>query len=141
MTVTIAPTEDVDACIALRIEVFVGEQGIPMEEEIDDLDDVSTHLLATDETGAPVGTARVYEQGEIGKIGRVCVAKSQRGTGLGAKLVQACVDELRSRNHLSTAKLSAQTYAIGFYEKVGFEAVGEEYPDAGIPHKDMVMPL
>ncbi|WP_460272804.1 GNAT family N-acetyltransferase [Celeribacter sp. ULVN23_4] len=141
MTVTIAPTEDFKACLALRLEVFVEEQKVPLEEELDDLDEVSTHFLAVDEAGIPVGTARVYEQGEIGKIGRVCVSRSQRGTGLGARLIETCLDELRTRPHLTKAKLGAQNHAIGFYERFGFKVIGEEYMDGGIPHHDMVLEL
>lgn len=137
MTVTISKTEDIAACRALRIEVFVQEQMVPMEEEIDDLDEVSTHFIAQ-ENGAFIGTARVYEEGDIGKIGRVCVAKSHRGTGLGARLIEACLADLSTRSHVTKSKLGAQTHAIGFYERFGFEVCGEEYDDAGIPHRDMV---
>ncbi|SFK10064.1 GNAT family N-acetyltransferase [Celeribacter neptunius] len=139
MSVTITVTEDVKACLALRLEVFVEEQNVPLEEEIDDLDDVATHFLAMDTAGAAVGTARIYEQGEIGKIGRVCVAKSHRGTGLGARLIEVCLQELRQRSHLKQAKLGAQTHAIGFYERFGFHVIGDEYMDGGIPHQDMVL--
>ncbi|WP_417279542.1 GNAT family N-acetyltransferase [Celeribacter sp.] len=141
MTVTISKTEDVQACLDLRMTVFVEEQKVPVEEELDDLDPVSTHFLATDENGTPVGTARVYEAGEIGKIGRVCVEKSQRGTGLGARLIETCLTELKQRPHLKQAKLGAQTHAIGFYERFGFHVIGEEYLDGGIPHQDMVLVL
>lgn len=141
MTVTIAVSEDFKPCLALRMEVFVEEQNVPVEEELDDLDEVATHFLATDESGTPLGTARVYEAGEIGKIGRVCVVKSQRGTGLGARLIAACLDEIRTRPRLTQAKLGAQTHAIGFYERFGFEVIGAEYMDGGIPHQDMVLSL
>lgn len=141
MTVTIAPTEDVKTCIALRIEVFVEEQKVPLEEEIDDLDDIATHFLARDEAGVAVGTARVFEEGEIGKIGRVCVVETLRGTGLGARLIEACLAEIRSRPHLKKAKLGAQNHAIGFYERFGFRTIGEVYMDGGIPHTEMVRVL
>lgn len=141
MTITISKTEDFQACLDLRMTVFVEEQKVPVEDELDDLDPVSTHFLASDECGTPVGTARVYEVGEIGKIGRVCVEKSQRGTGLGARLIEACLEDLRQRPHLTQAKLGAQTHAIGFYERFGFHVIGEEYLDGGIPHRDMVLPL
>lgn len=141
MTIKIEATDDIAACHVLRFEVFVDEQNVPMDEELDDLDDVSTHILATDEAGTAVGTARLYELGEIGKIGRVCVAKSHRGTGLGKRLISHCVDMLSARPHITTAKLGAQNHAIPFYEALGFEVVGEEYMDGGIPHHDMVRHL
>jgi predicted GNAT family N-acyltransferase len=141
MTVSIAATEDVKACIALRIAVFVEEQKVPHEEEIDDLDEIATHFLAVNESGVPVGTARLFEEGEIGKIGRVCVVKAQRGTGLGARLIEVCLAEIRTRPHLKKAKLGAQNHAIGFYERFGFRTIGEVYMDGGIPHTDMVLDL
>lgn len=141
MSITISKTDEFADCLALRLEVFVEEQNVPIEEEVDDLDPVATHLIARDEAGTAVGTARVFEVGDIGKIGRVCVVKSHRGTGLGAALIEACMTELRTRPHLKTAKLGAQSYAIGFYERLGFSVVGDEYLDAGIPHRDMAQPL
>ncbi|WP_417250356.1 GNAT family N-acetyltransferase [Celeribacter sp.] len=137
MTVTIQEATDFDACRALRIEVFVKEQGIAMEDEIDDLDNQCTHFLACDEGGTPVGTARVYEVGDVGKIGRVCVLASHRGTGLGAKLITHCIDVLGTRPRLRTARLGSQDHAVGFYERLGFKVVGDVYLDAGIPHYDM----
>lgn len=137
MTFRIAVTDDLLACHTLRIKVFVGEQNISMDEEFDDLDDVSTHFLAVDDSGAPVGTARLYETGEVGHLGRICVDSSCRGTGLGAALVRAGVAEMRRRAHLRKAHLGAQCHAIGFYERLGFKVCGDEYNDAGIPHVPM----
>ncbi len=131
---------DYAPCIALRRAVFMGEQGISEAEEMDDLDDEAVHLLATID-GRPVGTARILFAGTTGKIGRICVLADQRGTGLGARLVVAALDYLRAQPAITTAKLSAQDHAIGFYEKLGFVAQGPFYDDAGIPHKDMVRPL
>lgn len=141
MTASIEITTDYQACLDLRIAVFVHEQKVPMEEEIDDLDAVSTHFLAKNETGLPIGSARIYEEGETGKIGRVCVVKSHRGTGLGADLIQACLTEIHQRPHLKKVKLGAQNHAIGFYKHFGFRVVGDEYMDGGIPHHDMVLML
>ena len=93
------------------------------------------HLLATQD-GRPVGTARLLIEGETAKIGRVALLPEARGTGAGAALMRAALDELRARG-VRAAKLGAQTYAIGFYEKLGFTACGPEYDDAGIPHRDM----
>ena len=131
---------DYAPCIALRRAVFMDEQGISEAEEMDDLDDSAIHLLATVD-GRPVGTARLLINGETGKIGRICVLKDQRGTGLGAKLVVAAMDHLRTIPSVTRAKLSAQDHAIGFYERLGFVAEGPFYDDAGIPHKDMVRQL
>ena len=141
MTILISKTTDIDACLSLRLEVFVREQMVPMDEELDDLDTVSTHFLAHTKGGQNIGTARVYEQGHIGKIGRVCVAKSHRGTGLGKRLIETCLNDLRTRPHITQAKLGAQNHAISFYENLGFRVIGGEYMDGGIPHHDMVRAL
>ena len=140
MSLSIDVTQDLETCLKLRFEVFVDEQGVPVEEERDALDDTATHLLALQD-GTPVGTARIVFQDDTAKIGRVCVVKTARGTGLGAKLIEACVSVARNQAGITRAKLGAQTHAIGFYEKLGFEVYGPIYLDAGIDHRDMVKPL
>lgn len=140
MTVEIAETDDIAACRALRRVVFIDEQGVPEADELDDKDGEAIHLLATD-AGRPVGTARLLLMGKTGKIGRVCVLKEMRGTGLGAALIRAAVDRLRQIDGIATVKLGAQVHALGFYEKLGFTAFGPVYDDAGIPHRDMALTL
>ena len=76
-------------------------------------------------------------KGNTGKIGRVCVLSEARGTGLGANLILACLDELRRQPGVSEATLGSQSHATGFYEKLGFAVEGEEFMDAGIPHRHM----
>ena len=132
-------TTDLDTCIALRRAVFIDEQGIPEAEEIDDLDDEALHVLGWID-GVPVATARMFLTDGTGKIGRVCVLAQARGTGAGAAIMQGAIAALRARG-AATVKLSSQSYAIPFYEKLGFVAYGPEYPDAGIPHRDMVLEL
>ena len=131
---------DYTPCVALRRQVFIVEQGIAETDEIDDLDDQAVHLLAT-KGGKPVGTARLLVDGDVGKIGRICVLPEQRGTGLGAALVNAAIDHLRTIDGVTRAKLGAQDHAIGFYAKLGFTAYGPFYDDAGIPHRDMIRDL
>jgi len=140
MTVHIGRTEDIATCRWLRRVVFIDEQGVSEADEVDDLDGVAIHLLATD-SGRPVGTARLLVQGDTGKIGRVCVLKDRRGTGLGAALIGVAVAEFRVMPGLVRAKLGAQVTALGFYDRLGFGAVGPVYLDAGIEHRDMVLPL
>ncbi len=132
----IVETTDIDTCRALRRTVFIEEQAVPESEEWDGQDADALHLLALAD-GQPVGTARILLKGDTGKIGRVCVLRSARGTGLGAALILAALDVLRARPGITRAKLGAQTHAIGFYEKLGFIAEGPIYDDAGIPHRDM----
>ena len=136
MSVTITRTDDLETCLKLRFEVFVDEQGVPPEIERDAYDEIALHLLATEGDRA-LGTARVLPNGEIGKIGRVCVIKAARGTGLGAALIRAGLDEMRADGRFSKAALGSQLHAIPFYEKLGFAAYGEVFDDAGIPHRMM----
>ncbi len=136
MTLSIALTDDIETCLALRRVVFMQEQGVSEAEEIDGRDSDALHLLAC-LNGKPAGTARILLQGNTGKIGRVCVLAEQRGKGLGAALIRACLDVLRNQEGVSRALLGAQVQALGFYEALGFTAFGPVYDDAGIPHRDM----
>lgn len=137
----IEKTSDIATCRQIRHEVFVIEQQVPEAEEWDDLDGQAVHLLARDDSGAAIGTARLLFQGDTGKIGRVAVRKVARGTGIGAALIHAAVAELQRTPGIVRAKLGAQTHAIGFYEKLGFAVYGPEYQDGGIPHRDMTREL
>jgi ElaA protein len=132
-------TQELDAALAIRREVFVEEQGIDIADDVDGKDPVAIHLLALD-GDSPVGTARLLITGEVGKIGRVAVLEEARGRGLGRALVSFAVDELRRRG-AARAVLGAQTSAVGFYEALGFTAIGPEFMDAGIPHREMVRGL
>ena len=138
--IRIAPSRDIATCRRLRRTVFIEEQGVSEADEVDDLDDQAIHLLATQD-GKPVGSARLLILGETGKIGRVCVLKEARGNGLGAALIRAAIEEFRQHPGVTRAKLGAQTHALGFYERLGFAAIGPEYLDAGIQHRDMVLAL
>lgn len=138
MTPTITLTDDIATCRALRRIVFIEEQGVSEADEVDDLDGEAEHLLAS-LAGEPVGSARLLTLGDTGKIGRVCVLADRRGTGLGAALVRAAVARFRATPGITRVKLGAQTHALGFYEALGFTAIGPEYDDAGIPHRDMVL--
>ncbi|SNT72962.1 GNAT family N-acetyltransferase [Paracoccus seriniphilus] len=136
----IEETTDLQICRDLRRQVFIIEQKVPEAEEWDGLDGEAIHLLAWQDDRA-VGTARILEKGDTGKIGRVCVLQEARGTGVGAALIRAAMDVLRARPGMRRALLGAQTHAIGFYEKLGFVAHGPIYDDAGIPHRDMTRDL
>lgn len=138
--IEIAVTRDLEACHLLRRIVFIEEQGVSEADELDDLDEGAIHLLAR-QNGKPVASARLLLQGEIGKIGRVCVLKEMRGTGLGQLLMLKALEELSHLPAITTAKLGAQCHALGFYEKLGFTAFGPIYDDAGIPHRDMKIVL
>lgn len=138
MAVTIAETGDIALCRKLRRIVFIEEQGVPEADELDALDGEAIHLLAVE--GEALGSARLLVLGDTGKIGRVCVLRAARGRGIGAALIRAAVERFLAMG-LARAKLGAQVHALGFYAALGFEAVGEVYDDAGIPHRDMILTL
>ncbi len=140
MTLAIGATGDLAACHAIRRAVFIDEQGIAEAEEWDGGDAAAVHLLARLD-GRPVGTARILVEGGTGRIGRVCVLAEARGRGIGAALIGTALALLRARPGVTRAALGAQCRALGFYEALGFRAVGPVYDDAGIPHREMQRPL
>ncbi|MFI0846716.1 GNAT family N-acetyltransferase [Mesorhizobium sp. IMUNJ 23232] len=98
----------------MRRDVFIDEQGVSEQEEIDELDDVCTHVLATS-GGTPVGAARFRVVGDAVKIQRVCVSKEFRGKGAGAALIGFIVSHVRHHRLAPYARLGSQTYALEFY--------------------------
>ena len=130
--------EEREAIFALRMEVFVEEQGVPAEEELDAWDVTATHVLARlAGDGQIIGTARLLDYGE-GKavIGRVAVHKDFRGQGVGAILMRF-VEGIAAAQGFRHLELGAQCYAIPFYEKLGYTAYGEIYLDCAIEHRHM----
>lgn len=140
MSLEVGLTEDLALCHALRRRVFIEEQQVPEGEEVDGRDGDALHLLAK-KGGEAIGCARILLAGDLGKIGRVCVLDAYRGQGVGVALIEAALQVLRDQPGVTQAKLGAQTHAIGFYEKLGFRAIGPEYLDAGIAHRDMLRDL
>ncbi|MGG4453152.1 GNAT family N-acetyltransferase [Brevibacillus porteri] len=126
--------------LSVRRIVFIEEQEVPEELEIDEhdnLDGGTIHFVAYRD-GEPVGASRVrtYAPG-VGKIERVAVAKTERGTGLGRQIMLA-MEELAKQHGYDSLKLNAQTQAQRFYEKLGYEPFGDLFDDAGIEHIAMV---
>jgi predicted GNAT family N-acyltransferase len=117
----------------VRFAVFVEEQRVPMEIELDEFDPVSVHALALAADGTVLGTGRLLPDGHIG---RVAVLRQARGAGVGSALLTALMDAARARGDREVV-LSAQTHAMPFYARFDFVAEGEDYDDAGIPHRQM----
>ena len=128
--------EAFEASKQIRKMVFVEEQGYSLEEEFDDWDNVVPHLVLWD-GDVPVATGRLImlEDGTA-KLGRIAVLKSHRGLHLGAKIVEELLQRAKKEG-AKRAYVSAQSYAVPFYEHFGLKAYGEEYLDGQIPHKDM----
>ena len=118
---------------AVRDEVFVGEQRVPVELEHDALDPLCTHALARLLDGTPIGAARLTPERHIG---RMAVRAPWRGRGVGDALLLALVDEARKRGW-PEVRLNSQASAIGFYERHGFAPEGERFIEAGIEHQAM----
>ncbi len=125
--------EDIDALRTVRETVFIEEQKVPRELEWDGLDSEAIHVLAKDNVGHPIGTARLQSSG---KIGRMAVLKPWRGKGVGQALLRALLDNATQAD-IAGLYLNAQKDAIPFYEKQGFRATGPEFYEANIPHKKM----
>lgn len=125
-----------EACAILariRTTVFVGEQNVPPELEMDGRDGDCTHVLAETSAGEPVGTGRLMPDG---RIGRMAVLAAWRGRGIGAAMLAALMDEARRQGFRETY-LHAQTHARDFYARHGYVVEGDEYLEAGIPHVGM----
>ena len=116
----------------IRFAVFVDEQKVPAEIELDEHDAACLHVVARSE-GRAVGTGRLLPDGHIG---RMAVLKAWRGQGVGAAMLAVLIDAARARGDREVA-LSAQTHALGFYRRFGFTHEGPEYIEAGIPHQAM----
>jgi len=132
-TLAVAVSEDdIAACMAIRWRVFVEEQGVPEADELDGTDQGYTHVIVR-HNAELIGAARFKVSGGVVKIGRVCVDQAHRGGGIGARIIAFCCAE----SGAAQARLSAQTSALQFYQRLGFEPKGAPYMDAGIPHQDM----
>lgn len=133
LTVRLGSWDELSALASpIRFTVFVDEQKVPVELELDEFDPLSCHALALAGDEA-VGTGRLLPDGHIG---RMAVLAGWRGRGVGALLLQALIDEAQRRG-LARVVLNAQTHALGFYARFGFVPEGEEYEEAGLPHRTM----
>lgn len=125
-----------DDAFAVRKKVFVEEQGVPLHLECDAQDKNATHFIMY-EGDEPVGAARLRSiEDQTAKIERVCILQSQRGKKLGA-LIMKEMEKYAISIDQKKLKLHAQSYAVPFYEKLGYTVTSPEFMDAGIPHRAM----
>lgn len=116
----------------LRHEVFVTEQNVPEELELDERDADAIHLVVHQDD-VLVGTMRMHEYHGAIKIGRVAVRRDLRGTGLGRRMMVRAMERAKELGY-HRALLDSQVWVQGFYEKLGFIAEGETFMEAGIEH-------
>ena len=140
--------EEIQICFKIRETVFVQGQNVPPEEEWDHLDqkiEECPHFIAYHESDeghrTAIGAARLWlYQDQCAKAQRVAVLNAWRKKGVGRLLMEA-METFSQQSGRYEVILGAQTHAIPFYEKIGYEAFGPEYLDAGIPHRDMLKKL
>ncbi len=121
------------ALTAIRITVFVDEQNVPIDLEIDGLDPQCIHVMAYHSKNDSIGAARMREDGHIG---RMAVLRDYRNKGVGSALLSVLMDIAKKRN-LHRVYLHAQISAVKFYQNHQFTQYGEEFMDAGIRHVAM----
>lgn len=128
-------TDGVDDVFAIRREVFMDEQHVPEEIEVDELEDESLHLLLYDD-GEPVACGRIWFDGKMFRIGRCAVRKDARGQGIGDLLVRLLLFKV-FQYRPSKVGIHAQSTAKDFYSRYGFAVTGESFDEAGIEHVPM----
>lgn len=129
-------SSDRQALTAIRNSVFVEEQQVPEDEEMDAFDETSAHLLAWSDDSGFIGCARIMPTGQIG---RMAVLKHFRGDGIGSLLMTTAITEAKRQN-FETVFLHAQCHAETFYRRFGFVASGDVFDEAGIEHIRMTLP-
>ena len=133
----ISSKKELAKAYTIRTRVFVIEQGVPKEIEMDRDDKRAIHFLAF-ASGKAVGTARVVMHRGNAKIGRMAVLKAHRGRGIGTKLLRRAI-VMAKKQGAQQIYLHAQVPVIGFYEAMAFRCVGLVFKEAGIPHRKMVL--
>jgi predicted GNAT family N-acyltransferase len=134
--------EDLNKAFHIRKEIFVEEQGVPLEDEFDEFDKLNSqceHILVFYEE-QPVGTGRVRWVDEFGKLERICILEPYRKVGLG-KVIITALEEIAQEKGATRVKLHGQTHAEGFYKKLGYQTSSSVFIEDGIPHLLMTKEL
>lgn len=126
---------DGDALRFVRTRVFVEEQAVPADLEWDKDDASAIHLLAVDAASRPIGTARLVDTGQIG---RMAVLPQWRYRGVGSALLIEIL-KIAEKSGCRAPFLNAQVSALPFYLRTGFKPVGAQFDEAGIPHRRMIL--
>ncbi|UJL47644.1 GNAT family N-acetyltransferase [Virgibacillus sp. NKC19-16] len=140
MNIKIAETnKDIDHAYHVRMTVFVDEQKVPPEEEVDDHDKTCLHFIGYEDE-KPIAASRLRFVDNYGKLERICVLKNHRGKSHGTEIIDK-MEEIISNKGYAKSKLNAQTHAVNFYQHLGYEVISGEFMDAGIPHVTMIKHL
>ena|SRR5690625_4057165 len=140
MNIKIATSkQEINDAFHVRTIVFIEEQNVPVEEEMDRFDKDAIHLVGYIQE-KPIAASRLRWIDNYGKLERLCILKEHRGKSYGTKMIQKMETETL-KNGFNQTKLNAQTHAIKFYEQLGYKVISEEFIDAGIPHVTMVKQL
>ena len=131
--------KELDDAFGVRMVVFVNEQKVPVEEELDAFDKTAIHFIGY-ENEQPVAASRLRFEADYGKLERICVLQEYRGKHFGQELIKE-MEMTISKNGYKKAKLHAQTHAESFYSHLGYETVSDTFMDAGIPHVAMIKTL
>ncbi|CAH0193241.1 putative N-acetyltransferase YjcF [Peribacillus sp. Bi96] len=138
----ITQINDLKKAFHIRKEVFVEEQGVPLEDEFDEFDtlnELSEHILVY-YNEQPVGTGRVRWVDDIGKLERICILEPYRKFGLGKVIIKA-LEEIAEDQGISRVRLHGQSQAEGFYKKLGYQTSSSIFMEDGIPHILMIKEL
>ncbi|WP_053220333.1 GNAT family N-acetyltransferase [Virgibacillus senegalensis] len=130
---------EIKEAYGVRNTVFVEEQNVPPELEIDDLEKEAVHFVGY-EDDKPVAASRLRFVDPYGKLERICVLKEYRGRSFGSQIIKEMETAIR-KHGFQKSKLNAQTHAEDFYKSLGYQTVSGEFMDAGIPHVTMVKEL
>jgi len=133
---------DLQIAFSIRKEVFVAEQGVPLDVEFDEFDTLTgfTEHILVYYNEKPVGTGRIRRVDDLGKLERICVLQTYRKFGLGKVIIRA-LEEIAEEKELYQVKLHAQTQAQGFYEKIEYQTTSSVFIEDGIPHVLMMKEL
>ncbi len=135
----VATSDEMYQVYGIRREVFIEEQGVPEEVEMDGRDDEAVHVLASVD-GEPAGCGRLMFSGSEAKIGRVAVRKKMRGLGIGEGICKLLIALAKDKG-VEKIVLDAQVTAEGFYSRLGFEREGDVFMEAGMEHVRMTMKI
>lgn len=138
----ITTENDLKIAFHIRKEVFVKEQGFPLEFEFDEFDTLnalSEHILVY-YNEKPVGTGRLRVVDGLGKLERICILEPYRKFGLG-KIILKTLEEIAKEQGITQVKLHGQTQAEGFYKKLGYRTSSDVFMEDGGPHLLMIKEL